>query len=631
MDADAVYQQAVRKLRILLTASEVASSMDEDDQLSLSMGESPGVVGLTDPSTKRRFKKNRQGSASARRALNFGSKIKPKHNSWHNLLQIDNEVETDVDNKEELLLIRRQEDYIKQLEKETLFCRRELSSVLQNVKRVLQEKEATRASEEVSNAISNVFSTIQGWQNNINPTPEAIEATEAINKLRVENAKLARQLQEERVSEESPHVVKLRNDIAILTEALQKGREETEVIRVREEEAVEQVKRSIQAAEQLKMEKSELEYELGQIKMQMERQQARIRGLMEDQVNKLEEERDVVERKANDKLKMVQDEHSKQLEESARLSTLVDQLQRSESELRCQIQDRDQLMANVKKETEKRLGQMQTELVRVNAAKEDLQQRCGLAEGEADQAKQEAKSEISRITAEVKALRGRLSRAEEALLKSRQEALELTEEKATVERELTLIRRVEVGGTSLASAPHHTDPKAVNVAKLEDMVRRQSRIISELRYQCGMVTDKLEETARALEEEKRSVTAKVASLEDTASRASRRALEAESRLEERMGVQHGLSGRLQQADLELRQVRLMHEELKQEKALVEQETHFLRGLLKSRGLIPEKDQQDLKLLPSPAVVKTIGLSDKVPRKAKSRPQAIVVQRKGKIL
>ena len=80
---------------------------------------------------------------------------------------------------------------------------------------------------------------------------------------------------------------KFKQDNVLLSEALKKVRDEAEEVRKREDEAVEQVKNSVQVAEQLRMEKTEMEYEIGQLKMQIERQQARIRVLIEEQVVKV--------------------------------------------------------------------------------------------------------------------------------------------------------------------------------------------------------------------------------------------------------------------------------------------------------------------------------------------------------
>ena len=82
-----------------------------------------------------------------------------RHNSWHNLVQIDDQ--HPAANMEELALVAKQEKYIAQLEKETVFCREQLSFVLQNVKDVLNERVTAKKSEEVNSAISQIFSTIQ--------------------------------------------------------------------------------------------------------------------------------------------------------------------------------------------------------------------------------------------------------------------------------------------------------------------------------------------------------------------------------------------------------------------------------------------------------------------------------------
>lgn len=83
---------------------------------------------------------------------------------------------------------------------------------------------------------------------------------------------------------DSEFVQKLQNDCQTLTETVRAMKQDLDLVKRREEEAVEQVKRSVQAAEQLRMEKTEVEYELAQVKLQVDRQQQRIRTLIEEQV-----------------------------------------------------------------------------------------------------------------------------------------------------------------------------------------------------------------------------------------------------------------------------------------------------------------------------------------------------------
>ena len=68
-------------------------------------------------------------------------------------------------------------------------------------------------------------------------------------------------------------------------------RKEIENLKAREAEAAEQVQKSVKVAEQIRQQKTEAEFEIGQLSSQVERQQVRIRSLIEEQVCKVEEER----------------------------------------------------------------------------------------------------------------------------------------------------------------------------------------------------------------------------------------------------------------------------------------------------------------------------------------------------
>ncbi len=236
-DYDGIYQEALHKLRMLLSASEVASSMDEEEEEKFVAQNT-----MTDPpKLNRRFIRN----PKARKKL---FRNRERCNSWHNLTHIDsNDRGTDFDatnRAEELALLTHQEKYIKQLEREMIFCREQLAFVLSNVKGVLNNEKKS----EVNKATSNVFS--------------AVEETTAAT-------------------------LKLRKDNTLLSDSLQRLRIEVEEVRTREEEAAEEVKRSVQVAEQLRMEKAEMDYEIGQLKIQVDRQQQRIRTLIEEQVKQM--------------------------------------------------------------------------------------------------------------------------------------------------------------------------------------------------------------------------------------------------------------------------------------------------------------------------------------------------------
>jgi len=646
-DPDAVYQQAVKKLRLLLSASEAMSSLEASDFSDGAGDNAANAPFLSDPRPTTASRGGaqrylRRGQSRARRGLfregsgasSAGLGGRERHNSWHNLTHIDAAGDGgeggDDRRGEELSMLAKQEGYIKQLEKETTFCREQLAFVLENVKSVLREKEgaAVQRSAEVSEAISNVFNVIHKWENNV---PVAKISAKDGNAIQVENARLTEELRKLR---ETPLASRLQKDNDALNEELKRLRRDLEAVKAREEEAAEQVKRSVQAAEQLKMEKGEREYELSQAKVTVERQQGRIRALIDEAAAKGDEEREAAEKRGQEALRAARDEIAKHIEELASFQTKVDALQRSENDLRRQVEDRDRLMEDVRRETERRLAQVQVEAARAGAARQEVEERCAGLAAEVEHARAETTAEVSRAAAEAKALRARLARADEALLQSRQETLELAEEKAALEREASLLR--SSGGDHLRKSDEiFRTAKEVNAspfaagagsaARLEDMVRRQSHIIGELRHQCHLVADKLESSVISHEAERRELAQRLTRAKQAEAEAREAGMEAKARLEKKGGLYESLSRRAEEADLakaravsEMRQAQLLCEEVKQEKGLLRQEVSFLRDALRSRGLLPEKD-----------VEKKSPVSSK-PSAKDVRKQAIVIQRNGQI-
>ena len=143
---------------------------------------------------------------------------------------------------------------------------------------------------------------------------------------------------------------KLKKDNATLAEAIKRLRAEAEEVARREGEAAEQVTSSVQVAEALRMEKAELEYEVGgteyylqvwnqasklrrvfcdaffnslfqaiQAKAAIERQQAKIRTLIEEQADRVEVERVAIEKRAGEQVRAAREEAARQAEEAATL------------------------------------------------------------------------------------------------------------------------------------------------------------------------------------------------------------------------------------------------------------------------------------------------------------------------
>ncbi|XP_059092394.1 serologically defined colon cancer antigen 8 homolog [Tigriopus californicus] len=660
VDPDQIYKNAVTKLRALLSATEVANQSEDMadvdgppfggslDHLN-HIGSMEPRPGLTDPQFSKRRKFVKHSNSKVKRALfqKNNSSERERHSSWHNLEHLDV-------NNQEISLIKRQEAYIAQLETETRFCRDQLTEVLQHVRSVLSEKEAEKQSDVVKNAISEVFSTIQGWQHNIQPNASAL-----VEHLRQENA----QLKQASLGHGSSDVLvqKLNKDIDVLTEALKQMRAEAEDVRQHENEAVEQVQRSIQAAEQLKMEKTELEYEIEQLKLQVERQQTRIRALIEEQVVKIDEEREIVEKRAQDQVRMVREELRGQVEEVGRLSAEVETFQRHEMDLKRQMEEKESLAESVRQDLEKRLGHTQLELVALGSSRQQLEQDRANLKMDLDHTKHALTTEQSRNEAELVSLRGRLTKTEEILLVCRQESLELTEAKASLERELNLIR-LQIEGSDhsrqsdLASAKNDLNIELtktlkerelaykMNERKLEDMISRQREVIGQLKHQCNLITDKCEESVKDYEAQLAKLRASQADLKAKNEALNQARAGLESQLLERGRLHEKLCQRLEHLDMQrthmdenLRRSMIRYESQLQEKRAVIHENEFLKDILRSKGFLPElskkKDKNHLSSISKD--ISDAKLTSKVKVKKAKPPKrllnhAVVIERNGQV-
>ncbi len=102
--------------------------------------------------------------------------------------------------------------------------------------------------------------------------------------------------------------------------------------------------------------------------------------------------------------------------EIGRLMAELERCQRLELELRRQLKDRERLVDDLQQETEKRVGQIQLEVVNLNSTRQQLEREVGSLRLDLDGSRQELRSEKGRHETEVDSLRGRLKRTEEQLV-----------------------------------------------------------------------------------------------------------------------------------------------------------------------------------------------------------------------
>ena len=562
--SDSVYREAEAKLRILLAATEAPTLRVGDlkqqrrggaskslDHLYTELENNQDDLDRTMLGTPRRepmFVKlpPKQPNNSVRRQLFSnsqppGGRMRGRHNSWHNLTEtnLDNEGDSHEQHRHDMRrhqsasasylnlhqaprppspssmspavkeLIQRQEIYIEQLEREAAFCKEQLSTILTQVKDVLiaNSNEDQAKKEEIVNLIKNIETEVK-----IVPVVKSSKIPEDTKdvKLKVES------------QNEDP-------------EAVKKLREELENLRLRESEAAEQVQRSIKVAEQIKQQKSEAEFEVGQLSGQVERQQARIRSLIEDQVNKVEEERTAIEKRYKDLLDQGRDDLQKIQQENVRLSSLLEKSSRSESEAKRLLEEKDRILSKVKEEMDRRVGELQLEIVEFSSAKQSLDREVNKMRLRLEKEKSDNNMEVERLQSEIGAVRGRLKFAEENLVDQRGQNLQMVEAVASLETELINEKhrrenaeKRKIEEVSKIKSERNEEIEKIRTEKiskekrlkkeneqLEDLIRRQRSIISELKCQCREVTDKFEDSYNSWLREKHSMRSEVAELKNS--------------------------------------------------------------------------------------------------------------------
>lgn len=178
----------------------------------------------------------------------------------------------------------------------------------------------------------------------------------------------------------------------------------------------------------------------------------------------------------------------------------------SEQELNLTIKQKDGYIDDIRKDMDKQLCQFQMEAISLSKHKQKLEMEVKRVNIDLENTADASLSERKRLEEEIGGLRSRLDSTQSMLNSSRQEALNIAEAKAGLERELNLIRG-QCGVPALPNLDFYPakDGKSTNnvpSVDLRDHCNKQTRIIDELKSQCLMATDKLEALSKRYQKEK---------------------------------------------------------------------------------------------------------------------------------
>ncbi|XP_060520123.1 serologically defined colon cancer antigen 8 homolog isoform X2 [Cylas formicarius] len=562
--ADIAYHEAVGRLRILLAESytppirrfygramrELDSAGEETDNQSL-------LSGVSRVSRQGRYYAGYQYSSTTPRRYHYpiaksaGTFVPSEQ---HEKTQTDiPKLETGPPPPELMSFIERQEDYIEQLEKESRFCKDELSSLLTKVKEVISENENLHERQK-SRLIKSVFDHLETETE----TETELDGTKAGTKSRK-----ARPLEgpsivyESRISELEAQLTQAKIDLKKALEEVDSvrenankvspnedykrhldacSREKSELrdkakelqallsrLKDKENDTCDQVKRSLDVAEQAQYEKSAAELEIRRLKDELERQHLKLRDAIADQNRRVADERASAERRYTQQIEQLTTELGVQWESANKLQLELDKQRRENGDLRREVAQKQALIDELKKDMQMTL---QSDIGVSGAEKSALEQQIGALQMANERTERQYKQEIARLQAEIQSLRQRLDRADADLIHSRREGIRLSEQVASLEKELNLNAALAEERSKsatprtseamalplpakkddrekeLTSMIHDMETKhAATVAELEDLVRSQNQLMDKLSSECRVLTRKLDDASVRHKEE----------------------------------------------------------------------------------------------------------------------------------
>ena len=121
----------------------------------------------------------------------------------------------------------------------------------------------------------------------------------------------------------------------------------------------------------------------------------RIRTLIGQQVGKIEEERAIIEKRTQDQIKQLKNDLNHQLEEVGSMTAKLDKTNRVIKELKKQLEDKDDIISQVRDDTEKRVGALQLELVEATSERQNKERELNSCQLQLERTQGEYKNEVT--------------------------------------------------------------------------------------------------------------------------------------------------------------------------------------------------------------------------------------------
>ncbi|XP_048000200.1 serologically defined colon cancer antigen 8 homolog isoform X4 [Leguminivora glycinivorella] len=442
--------------------------------------------------------------------------------------------------------IQKQEEYIEQLERESQYCRDELNNLLGKVKEVISENEHLHEAQK-NKLISRMFTTHGSETDDLDDVGDSTgldsDHKATITKTRKPKTRATRLegpniVFESRISELEAQLAQSKIDLKKVQDEnnenkrklasglvdstcldgfkrqidnLQRDKSSLESQIAKLKNSLEQrdgdldgrYKRNDVIEQQLRDERNNLENEVRRLKEDLASERAKIRELVGEGSRRAIQERSAAEQRYNAHCDSLQHELAAQYDSVAKLQLDLERQRREENELKRELSMKNSAIEELKMELKSKTATLQADLTQAHAEKASLEEELASARLAIERHQRQAKHEANRLNSEIQSLRQRLDRADADLVHSRRENLRLTEQIATLEKELNMKsltpnspekNKKEKEVSSMLESIENKHAKTV--AELESMIHSQNSLMEKLTGECRLLTDKLDDANR---------------------------------------------------------------------------------------------------------------------------------------
>ncbi|KZS15176.1 Serologically defined colon cancer antigen [Daphnia magna] len=312
--------------------------------------------------------------------------------------------------------IQKQIIYIKALEKEVAFYRKQVPGIISETKVIISNEESNRMGQAnvVTQRLFSLIDTISNAKLSVSHESCEIERKKLMQDLATSQHQIQILTHQwaEHTCWNGQDKSKLPEDItrekSDLLSTVNLLRSTVSSLQQREADALGQVQQSVEVAEQAQLERVQMENEVRRLVSLVDQHEQQMATLNADHSRRLQEERTRWETKLAEQVSALKRERDLRDEALTRLSLDLEQSQRNEAVLKNEIQIKSNLLESSRQDFQRQISQMQSEQGRLAGQQAELQRRLGEAELRAELNCKASEQEANSVRVESEFLRRKI-------------------------------------------------------------------------------------------------------------------------------------------------------------------------------------------------------------------------------